>query len=160
MKRLQLLLNHPLYRRELASIEHLEQDRIYCGHNLEHLLSVARIGWIYALEHGLSLDKELWYSCALLHDIGRGLQYTQKIPHHEAGKTLARQILEECHYNMEEIQSVLDAIAGHRGAFPSIPKTMAELLIWADKKSRNCFCCKAKDSCNWPLEKRTNEILL
>ncbi len=158
MPRLQLIFHHPLYGQELSQIDHLEKDRIYCGHGLDHLLSVARIGWIYAAEHQLSLDRELWYSCALLHDIGRARQYTEKIPHQKGGKELAKQILRDCHYDEKEIQSIAEAIEGHRGSIPPAPKTMAELLIWADKKSRNCFCCSASGSCDWPPQKRTDQL--
>ena len=30
--------------------------------------------------------------------------------------------------------------------------------MFADKKARNCFACKAQDTCNWEMEKRTMNI--
>ena len=158
MNRISLILNHPIFQRELSSIEELEKTRIYCGHNLDHLLAVARLGWIYTLEHNLPINKELWYSCALLHDIGRSLQYTKKIPHHEAGDLLAKQILTDCQFTNAEILSITEAIVGHRKQLPETLETMEDLIIWADKKSRNCFHCHASDTCNWSDEKRTKKI--
>lgn len=158
MNRIQLIINHPIFVQELTSIEELEKTRVYCGHNLEHLLAVARLGWIYVLEHNLPIDKELWYSCALLHDIGRGIQYTQKIPHHEAGELLAKQILSDCAYTEAEISYITKAISGHRKQLSDTLETMEDLIIWADKKSRNCFLCNASDSCNWAYEKKNKGI--
>ena len=89
MTRVNRIRNHPLYRESLHNIEKLEQERIFCGHNAQHLLDTARLAYIENLELNLGISKEMIYAAALLHDIGRGLQYTEGIPHHEGGVKLA-----------------------------------------------------------------------
>lgn len=52
MPRVDALVRHPRFARDLARLEELERDRPWCRHGLPHLLDVARIMWIAALEHG------------------------------------------------------------------------------------------------------------
>ena len=72
-----------------------EKDRIFCRHGMEHLLDVARIAYIENLENNRGISKEIIYGAALLHDIGRYLQYTEGIPHEKAGEELALEILKD-----------------------------------------------------------------
>lgn len=72
----------------------MEHDREFCCHQITHLLDVARIAYIKNLEAGLGIDKELIYTAAILHDIGKALQYTDKIPHEIAGEKIAGEILD------------------------------------------------------------------
>ena len=77
----------------MEQIRVLEQDRIFCRHDTTHFLDVARIAYIENLENGLGLAKEEIYAAALLHDIGRHLQYTRGIPHEQASAMEAEGIL-------------------------------------------------------------------
>ena len=43
MKKVNAILAHPLYRECYARLEELEKDRIFCRHQMTHLLDVARI---------------------------------------------------------------------------------------------------------------------
>lgn len=52
MPRVDALVCHPRFARDLAHLEELERDRPWCRHGLSHLLDVARIMWIAVLEHG------------------------------------------------------------------------------------------------------------
>lgn len=52
MPRVDALVRHPRFACGLARLEELERDRPWCRHGLPHLLDVARIMWIAALEHG------------------------------------------------------------------------------------------------------------
>ncbi len=52
MPRVDALVRHPRFACDLARLEELERDRPWCRHGLPHLLDVARIMWIAALEHG------------------------------------------------------------------------------------------------------------
>lgn len=135
-----------------------EEDRIFCGHSIEHLLDVARLTYIFNLEQQAGLDKEMIYAAALLHDIGRGRQYTDGTPHHLAGEGLAESILKACSFSAEEQQVILQAIASHRNEAASKGNLLAELLYRADKQSRNCFACGAADECNWTEEKKNSTI--
>lgn len=170
MHRINRILRHPLWQGAMVQIEEAEKDRIYCRHDLTHLLDTARLAYIENLEKGLGLSKELIYGAALLHDIGRGLEYTQGVPHDEAGSMLAGTILQETGFCESERMEILNAIASHRGTerqSESQPEgrlecktecNLAGLLYRADKGSRNCFYCKHGDTCKWSEEKKNKEI--
>lgn len=81
MERVNQICKHPLWVESVKKIQALEQQRIFCRHNIPHFLDVARLSWIENLEQGLGISKELIYAAAMLHDIGRHLQYTEQIPH-------------------------------------------------------------------------------
>ncbi|MDE5965560.1 MAG: HD domain-containing protein, partial [Lachnospiraceae bacterium] len=136
----------------------LERDRIFCKHGLQHCLDVARIGYILILEEGEPLDKELFYSAALLHDLGRVAQYEQEIPHHEAGKSLAALFLEKHGFSQAENDIICEAIGAHRHNAKLKRTPLAEYLHRADRLSRNCFMCSAKDRCNWREEEKNIRI--
>lgn len=158
MERVDRILAHPAFRSALEELKSLEADRIFCRHDLEHLLSVARLMRIYNLEEGLGLDPELLYAAALLHDIGRGAQYTRGIPHEAAGVALAGPILEDCGFSNRERDEILVAIGSHRGKDGGAPSELGRLLYRADKQSRPCFACPASDQCNWPEEKKNHSL--
>ena len=71
MKRVDKVMNHPVFRENMEKIEQAELDRFFCRHGLQHILDVARIFYILALEQKLNADKELIYATAVIHDIGR-----------------------------------------------------------------------------------------
>ena len=150
MERLNTVLRHPLYQQYYEELREEERDRIFCCHQMEHLLDVARIAYIRNLENNLGYSKELLYTTAILHDIGKALQYKEKIPHEIAGAQIAEKILdslpEAVAYTEEEKKEILTAIRGQR------------LLYESDKCSRNCFACPAKKECNWSEEKKNREI--
>lgn len=87
-----------------------------------HLLDVARIACIRNLEEGLGLDKEIIYAAAVLHDIGKSLQYEKKIPHETASEQIAKEILDSLTgepsevplFSEEEKRKILTAVRGHR----------------------------------------------
>lgn len=141
-------------------IERAEEDRLFCHHTIEHFLDVARLMTIYCLEDNLPFSKDVIYATALLHDIGRGLQYEEGIPHEEAGVRIAEQILGDCGYEAEEIACILQAIGAHRKKQDDPAEvTLGELLYKADKACRPCYACKARELCNWPVEKQNLQIL-
>lgn len=151
---------HPLYQEQYQLLQECEKTREFCGHSLEHFLSVGRLMWIYNLEDQAGLSRELVYAAALLHDIGRGLQYREGIPHEEAGIRLSEKILPECGYTANEICSVLTAIGEHRGGNEGIvSEQLGAYLYKADKASRNCMTCPAEKECNWPAERKNLQIV-
>ena len=87
------VLKHPEFLRIMNRIKEQETERIYCHHELEHALDVARIAWILFLEEVVEAQTEVLtrrermllkdelYVCALLHDIGRSAQYETGIHH-------------------------------------------------------------------------------
>ena len=80
MPRLNAVVNHEVYQTYYKRICECETDRVFCCHQMNHLLDVARIAYIKNLEEGLGFDKELIYVAAVLHDIGKSFQYRQQIP--------------------------------------------------------------------------------
>ena len=163
MERLNAIVRHPLYIQYYEDLKEAERTRIFCCHQMEHLLDVARIAYIRNLEEDLKIDKELLYTAAILHDIGKSLQYREHIPHEIAGARIAEEILDTlpegfC-YTAEEKEEILTAIRGHRREREDMT-TLERLLYECDKKSRNCFACPAEKECNWGNEKKNREIEL
>ena len=158
MERIDKLIRHPLWRESLDAIEAAEADREFCRHGLTHLLDVARLAYIEDLERGLGVPKETVYAAALLHDIGRGLQYAQGVPHHEGGVRLAEPILRDCGFSEGEQAEILNAIGGHRTAETAEDGGLPGLLYRADKASRACWRCAAAGECNWTPEKKNNTL--
>ncbi len=154
MERVNQICSHPLWKDSLKKIQELEQDRIFCRHTIEHFLDVARIAYIETLEKDLHLSKEIIYAAALLHDIGRHLEYTQGIPHEEGSFQIAEAILKECGFEKEEQEKILSAIQAHRMQETGFADNLAGILYRADKKSRNCAFCAAFQECNWDREKK------
>ena len=156
MKRVNGILHHPLFERQLARLEELEEARPFCRHGLPHLLDVARLGWIAALERQLDIPRDVVYAAALLHDLGRVEQLEKGTPHHQAGAALAARILPEAGFSQEESALIQRAILGHRADGGG--DCLGKLIFWADKASRACWRCGAKAACNWSEEKKNWDV--
>ncbi len=159
MKRIDKIWNHKLYQECKNQIEAAEQNRIYCLHDLEHSLDVARIAYIINLEEHYDLERELIYAMALLHDLGRCRQYATGEDHHVAGVALAEKILRECDFTAHETEIICQAIGNHRDVSEKTENPYADLLYRADKQSRNCFNCKVGKTCYWKDEMRNHAII-
>ena len=159
MERLEQIWRHPLYQDCLMKNRAAEADRRFCRHNMEHFLDVARIGWIMVLEEGLAVSKELLYAAALLHDIGRFRQYEEGIGHDIASAELASQMLPEAGFDEKERKEICDAILEHCENPSEEKRNLAKALHWADKKSRRCYECTAKESCHWQEEKKNLNLV-
>ena len=159
MKRVNAILRHPLFAEQLRLLNELEAERIFCRHDLVHLLDVARLMWIDALEQGLDLDRDVVYAAALLHDLGRAEQMQRGIPHEQASAALAESILPDAGFAADETAAVVAAIRCHRGSAPSDARdALGEILYRADKTCRLCWRCDARDACNWPEERKNAGI--
>ena len=166
MDRVNAVIRHPMYQEYYRRLEMLEKDRVFCTHQMDHLLAVARIAWIRNLEEGLGLQKDIIYTAAVLHDIGKSLQYEKKIPHETAGEEIAGQILDDLGredngtgkvFTQEEKADILRAVRGHRRLHEGM-EPLERLLCESDKKSRLCFACQAEALCDWSDEKKNMEI--
>lgn len=150
--RIEKILTHSLYRECLEKLTQTEESRLYCKHNLTHFLDTARIAYIYCLENNLPLNREIIYAAALLHDTAAlMIRPARAVP-----VELAAQILPECGFEPEDISLITTAIAAHRDKNAS--SALGKILYTADKKSRSCFACTAKDTCNWPTDKKNKTI--
>ena len=128
----------------MEEIEAAESGRIYCRHDFTHLMDVARIAYI-------------------LSDIGRSKEYTDGIPHDEAGASIAEEILKRSSYSEKEREAIITAIRDHRGHYvPEEASGLIERLSYvikrADKESRLCMICDARDTCKWPDDKKNMDI--
>ena len=161
MKKVNAIRAHPLYRECYARLEELEKDRIFCRHQMTHLLDVARIAYISNMEQGLGIEKEVIYAAALLHDIGKYVQYEDGTPHEQSGEKIASEILgslsEKDAFSDEENRMILTAIRGHRRLREGA-EVLEKLLYTSDKASRMCFACPAEGECDWSTEKKNMEL--
>lgn len=156
MKRINKIIHHPVFVNQMDRLTNLESERIFCRHDLQHLLDVARLMWIDVLEHQILLDREVVYATALLHDIGRVNQIEQGIPHDQASAELAARILPEAGFTPVEAGTIIRAIRAHRTNESA--DTLSQVLYRADKFSRTCWCCGARNQCKWADEKKNEGI--
>ncbi len=157
MDRLNLIIKNVEFVTNYKIIESFEVDREFCKHDLTHFLDVARIMYIINLEEKLNLKKDIIYATALLHDIGRSLEYRENINHNIGAREISINILKDSNYNSEEISQIINAIISHNSRDNIV---LNNLLRKADKLSRNCFMCKSYKKCKWSEAKKNKEIIL
>ncbi|ARC85098.1 hypothetical protein U732_3898 [Clostridium argentinense CDC 2741] len=150
--RINKVLNNKEFIKYTNELNKLEEERKFCRHGIDHSLDVARIMYIKALENNLGISKDIIYAAALLHDLGRVLQYKENIGHHEGSVIIAKNILVNCGYNESEIDEILMAIEKHREK--NHETNLSKLLYSCDKLSRLCFNCNAINECYWNNEKK------
>lgn len=158
MDRIDKILNHDLFLKCLEKNNTAEAERRFCRHNVEHFLDVARIGWILNLEEQFEIAKEWIYAAALLHDIGKHMQYAEGIPHEKASAELAPEILRDCGFDEKETAVIIEAILAHRDSTMALSPDLKGVLYRADKASRACFACAAERDCNWKDDKKNLKI--
>lgn len=148
MNRVRQLTADPDYGRYLRETEKHEKDRLYCRHDFSHLLDVARIAWILCLEQGLQVSRPVVYAAALLHDIGRFVQYyDSSVDHAEASAGLAAPLLGKYGFDANEITIIQQAIRSHRLPPEQVEDPLGVILAEADDLARRCFDCKAREGC-------------
>lgn len=148
MERADNIIQNAEYKRIVQHTEELETDRIFCHHDMDHFLDVARIMVIMSYEEGLSIERDVIYAAALLHDIGRAAQYETGEAHETAGAPIAGRILVECGYTDDESAMITEAIRQHGNEAVKNDADLTGLLYRADKASRKCYHCKAIDKCH------------
>jgi len=158
MERIDRILKHKAFLYHLGQNEKAESDRIFCRHGMTHFLDVARIGRIISLEEGIALDAEWIYAAALLHDMGKHVQYEDGTPHEIVSAGIAPEILADCGFDDYETGVIIEAILNHRNAEIAGAKDLNGVLYRADKASRACFSCDAEDQCNWKNGKKNFQI--
>lgn len=154
MERRNKILNHDLFKRCIDRIEAAERDRRFCRHNMAHFLDVARLAMILREKDGIESGEDWIYAAALLHDIGRHVQYENGTPHELASAQIAAAILRECGFDHKETAVIVEAIRMHRNQEAAEQKNLNGLLYRADKMSRSCFACAAEKDCDWKQEKK------
>lgn len=155
MNRFNSILKDEKYNEYLHKTYEYEIERKFCRHNLEHFFDVARIAYVLNLEQNLGIDKEIIYTTAILHDIGRFVQYEDGTPHEQASWDLGKEFLKKYDFSKDECDLIKKGILGHRN---SKGEGFAHIMYEADKRSRMCLTCKAADECNWSSQKKNLDI--
>ncbi|MDY6065908.1 MAG: HD domain-containing protein [Finegoldia sp.] len=158
MENVDIILKDQDYIDLVNRLEDYEKNRIYCKHDFEHFLDVARICYILILENKLDVDKDLVYVTALLHDIGRVIQIEEGIDHDKASVAIAKKLLAKTNFNERDKARIINAIGAHRKKEAHEDKFI-DYFYMADKLSRMCFRCPARDLCYWPEEKKNSTVI-
>lgn len=160
MKRVNRIFENEKYRSHINKTAEFEKKRKFCRHDMVHFMNVARIAQIFNLEERLEIPKDVIYAAALLHDVGRDVQYMDGTPHEIAGAAIAPEILRECGYGPDEVSEILRAVRGHRNEEIKEEKSLSGILYRADKLSRDCYACAAKKECDWKGGKKNEKIVI
>lgn len=160
LERVNRILQNKRYQEYVEKNASHEVDRVFCHHDMEHFLAVARIGFLLNETEKYGQKKEFIYAAALLHDIGRWQQYETGEDHALVSSLLAPEILKECGFLKEEVEAIAFAIKTHREAERKEEKSLNGLLYRADKLSRSCFACKEEKNCNWKEGKKNLNLIL
>ena len=149
MNRVNRILRDGDYRLYLQKNKAAEEQRAFCRHDLEHLLTVARLTYLLLLEKECRhLSKEIAYSAGLLHDIGRWREYQGEGDHALHSAALSGPILERAGFAPSEKELIVKAIAQHRRPDPGVHRSPLSLALHrADRLSRLCFSCDAQKDC-------------
>lgn len=175
MPRVDAIWNHPLYQERFGALQRAERDRMFCRHDLQHFLDVARIAWTVLLErtHDVRAEpfscvaRDAVYAAAFLHDIGRADEYETGESHDIASARIAAEILgtveQDKRFSSSECDQILAAIAHHRigsgrAASALEAEALADALRYADKATRACYACPVRELCNWSDEKKNLTI--
>lgn len=152
------LLAHDTYKSYLQDLKSLESERVYCKHDLQHFLDVARIATIINLKEDYKLNEEDVYLAALLHDVGKTQSYKDaSVKHSIASAVLAKPLLQELKIDSKRIEGILYAIEKHNSK-DEILEPLAKVIAKADHLSRQCHACMAYDTCKWPETKKNHGI--
>lgn len=159
LQRVEKIVGHPVYRKSLLNNAEREKDRLFCRHDYQHMLDVARITYILLMEagemdgliraHGLedyTAAREVIYAAGLLHDISRWRQYDAGIDHAQAGARDAVVVLRAAGFKEHEIEVVVRAIAAHRRGGPE-GGLLGRYLARADDLARPCALCRMRREC-------------
>jgi uncharacterized protein len=147
LERVNKIVSHRAYVENIDKLFRAEENRVFCRHNLQHFLDVARVGYIIALERKFKIGKEIIYAASLLHDIGRWKQYQDGTDHAIYSAGLAQGILIDCGFKDEEIVQVIESIEKHRKGI-NLTTELDIALYEGDKLSRPCVECQSLDGCD------------
>lgn len=154
MERVNRIMEDTTFKECLKKISDWEKTRQFCRHDTNHFLNVARIAMIINLEEKFEIPKVQIYAAALLHDIGRYMQYETGIDHAIASARIAPEIIIRAGFDEKETDVIVAAIANHRNKMVEKEKTLNGLIYRADKLSRECYFCKVQEECDWSKEKK------
>ena len=98
-------------------LKNIVQQELACSaHNLDHVLRVYNL-CVYLSKYEENVDIDILYPAALLHDIARVKESTDKtgsIDHAVLGSQIAENILIKMNYPQESIDKIKHCIIAHR----------------------------------------------
>ncbi|HSW35945.1 MAG TPA: HD domain-containing protein [Candidatus Limnocylindrales bacterium] len=150
MDRVNNIIFHRNYQPCLLKNKNQEASRKFCHHDFEHMLTVARLTYLLLLEEGSPfISQEMAYAAGLLHDIGRWNEYQTTVDHAQHSAELAEPILIEAGFSLSERELIIKAILQHRIKKEADEhySPLSKALRNADRLSRLCFCCAAREEC-------------
>ncbi len=156
VERINAIIQNPNYQSWIIANNQAEIGREFCRHGVEHAFDVARIAYgLWVDNGGNPVARDIVYAAALLHDVGRWMEYADpNVDHAEAGADLAAGILAEVGYHPLVAEEILKAIRNHR---KESKEGLSQILYQADKLSRPCFLCPVIEQCKW---KQKNQKLV
>lgn len=118
-------------------LKNIVQQELACSaHNLDHVLRVYNL-CVYLSKYEKNADIDILYPAALLHDIARVKESTDKtgsIDHAVLGSEISEDILIKMDYSQESIDKIKHCIITHRFRSGNEPQTIeAKILFDADK---------------------------
>ncbi len=147
MERIEKILKDKQFKKYIQKNSIIEKDRKFCSHDLNHLISVARIAYLIVLEKEENWEKDVVYAAGLLHDIGRWEEYETGKDHALASAQLSVDILIKTGFNEKEREEIVRAVEEHRGKNRSSLSSLGKTLHQADMLSRLCWQCEARGEC-------------
>ncbi len=163
MNNIEQIVGNPIFRECLERNKDAEDNRIFCNHHFEHLLSTARLTYILILEENSPfITREMAYAAGLLHDIGRWFEYQSGADHAKKSSELAGTILSGTGFSETECSLIQKAIAQHRikNNCHEHRSPLSTALAKADSLARTCFRCTVREQCNKLEEQPNRETLL
>lgn len=160
MPRIDYICANGLFRRHLGNVHSWNRGASSAATVLT-ICSMSLALCIKNLEEQLEFDREVIYATALLHDIGKDEQYESGISHDVASERVADAILggmpDDVAFEPADAAAIKTAILGHRKLRVN-SQPLERLLYAADKASRACFACPARNACNWSDDKKNLSI--
>ena len=144
------------YQNLLSEIEDLKKERVYYKHDLAHFMDVARIASLIWIEEGSSveLNKDIIYAAALLHDIGRVIEYNEGISHDETVALLSKLDVDK-HISVEIKLDELDLTSAESKA--SYAQIKEYILEKFDLKVSTLYIAQIKKKCGIVLRENYNK---
>ncbi len=159
MERIEKILKNKQFQKYIQENSIKEKDRKFCPHDLEHLISVARIAYLIIIEQDKSFARDVVYAAGLLHDIGRWEEYETGKDHAQASAELSVEILTKSGFTGKEREEIVKAVEEHRGKNGDNLSFLGKILHQADMLSRPCWQCKARGECYKYADMPTREGL-
>ena len=80
MQRIWKIYEHPLFIEGLVKNKDAEKERIFCHHDMNHFLDVARLMYIFSMERDMPLEKKRFMRRHYFMILGNGSSIRREFP--------------------------------------------------------------------------------